>query len=81
VKFGSSVNEVLNHTINNFAWRKKTWDVISLNQPRGMSAKMAANGIRTHARTMSLWSFTLRLSASRYKALLLEEQLFEECCH
>jgi len=25
-------------------------DVISLNQPLGMSAKMAANGIRTHAR-------------------------------
>jgi len=23
-------------------------DVISLNQPRGMSAKMAANGIQTH---------------------------------
>jgi len=26
-------------------------DVISLNQPSGMSAKMAANGIWTHART------------------------------
>jgi len=26
-------------------------DVISLNQPRGMSEKMAANGIRTYART------------------------------
>jgi len=26
-------------------------DVISLNQPGNMSAKMAANGIRTHART------------------------------
>jgi len=25
------------------------WDVISLNQPLGMSAKIVANGIRTHA--------------------------------
>jgi len=33
----------------NFENRRR--DVISLNQPRGMSAKMAANGIPTHART------------------------------
>jgi len=26
----------------------------SLNHPRGMSAKMAANGIRTHARTRGM---------------------------
>jgi len=30
-------------------------DVMSLNQPRGMSAKMAANGIRTHAQPKSFW--------------------------
>jgi len=35
-------------------------DVISLNQPRGMSAKMAANGIRTSLR-QSLNAWWLRL--------------------
>jgi len=31
--------------------RKQKTDVISLNQPRGMLAKMPANGIQIHART------------------------------
>jgi len=34
-----------------FKFENRRRDVISLNQSRGMSAKMTANGIRTHART------------------------------
>jgi len=34
-----------------FEQENRRQDVISLNKPRGVSAKMAANGIRTYART------------------------------
>jgi len=36
---------------NMLKFENRRRDVISLNQPPGMLAKMAANGIRTHART------------------------------
>jgi len=39
-------------------------DVISLNQPRGMSAKMAANEIRTHACTNQRRTLASRLRQS-----------------
>jgi len=32
-------------------FENERWNVISLNQPQGMSAKMAVNEIRTHACT------------------------------
>jgi len=35
----------------NYGTENRRRDVISLNQPRNMSAKISANGIRTHART------------------------------
>jgi len=34
-----------------FKFENRRWNVISLNQPQGISAKMTANRIRTHART------------------------------
>jgi len=39
-------------------------DVISLNQPQGMSAKMAANGIQTHAHTNQRHTLASRLQQS-----------------
>jgi len=44
-------------------------NIISLNQPRAMSANMAANGIRIHARTIQRF---LEILTKAYKKILLK---------
>jgi len=68
-KYNAEINKIIL-----LLFKNRRRDIISLNQPQDMSAKMAVNGIRTHARTNQR-----RTLASRSRQSLNAGRLYYYC--